>query len=133
MTELAQIYGMTGFYRNEGEEEKVPFGGYFEHDFYTGFINGERVDALYGRALLAGKLDRDLTELKFVLQYSGRRDEIYYNYKKQGHIWVGQFKTSDKGNSVSSGSGSSICDIRLFRPLPKTLESRGLEFPIFWF
>ena len=127
--ELTRVYGIVGFYRVEGEEKKTPFGGYFEYDPDTDFVIGERIDAECGSALFAGKIDNKLHSLRFNLRYAGRRDEIYYAYRREGDVWVGEFKLHEAGKITSKGT--SLCNISRSGALPKTLEARGLGFPIF--
>jgi hypothetical protein len=111
-------YLIQGFFFQEDEGLGIEMGravvytGLFRH-MYSGIIYpvkpkseklaGEMKDT-YGYSELS-MIKISEQELHFRKKYVERTDEIYYTFKREGSIWVGEYR------GLAVGNGSSKCSL----------------------
>ncbi|MBR9701594.1 hypothetical protein GOV13_01595 [Candidatus Pacearchaeota archaeon] len=79
-------------------------GNDLQHNEKDNGLVGKMYDA-YGHSEIKGTLDLSKGLMGFNKQYHDRETTIKYTFKKQDHIWVGEFKGED------AGFGEVMCEI----------------------
>jgi hypothetical protein len=105
-----KLFSIAGFFSDKYNPDLncVAFGGYFRYDLADKVVcDGQLADA-FGLSSIEGRMTDEI--LEFNKKYSGRRDIIHYEFKKQGEIWVGQYywRVRDNPDLLNNENGDDI-------------------------
>ena len=95
------LYGISGWYSQEGVVACAAFGGYFRYGVLDNLVvDGQLVDS-FGSSAITGELKDD--RLSFLKIYDHRRDTIQYTFNKENGIWIGSY------DGPAVGTGKAKC------------------------
>jgi hypothetical protein len=95
------LYGIVGWFFDNGCNAPFSFAGYFKRNPSTGLIlDSQLIDSL-GSSQIGGKMIGDI--LAFGKKYDNREEIINYRFEKKENLWVGRYF------GYLTGEGESKC------------------------